>query len=365
MENKTILVVDDTVANLDILEELLEQYDTISAICGKDAIQIAKDDDVDLILLDIMMPEMDGYEVCEKLKANDATKNIPIIFITAKADEDSIEKAYDVGGIDYVTKPFKVRELLSKIKTYLSLQELQEKEFQHKKLISLSNLIHNIAHQWRQPLSVISTAATSMKLQKELGILPDEEFYEFCTAIDDNAQYLSNIIDDFRDIIEDNRIKQKFNLKDNIDSFLDLIRYSIKDHNINIILDLQEDIKIDGYENELTQCLISILDNAQDILKEKDIEDKFIFISTSIINDKVIIAIKDNGGGISKDILDKIFEPYFTTKHRFVGTGLGLTMAYNLIVDAMNGAIDVTTQTYTYKDIEYTGAEFIVTLPLS
>jgi len=365
VKNKTILVVDDTATNLDILTELLEQYDVISSISGKDALKIVNDEIIDLILLDIMMPEMDGYEVCKILKADDRTKSIPIIFITAKADEDSIEKGYDVGGIDYVTKPFKPRELLSKIKTHLSLRELQEKELQNKKLISLSNLIHNIGHQWRQPLSVISTAATGMKLQKELGVLSDDTFNESCNAIDNNAQYLSRIIDDFRDFIESSRTKKEFNLKDNIDNFVDLMKYSIKDHNINIILDVHEDIKIDGYENELTQCLISIFNNAEDILKEKDIEDKFIFISTSIINDKVIITIKDNGGGIPDNIINKVFEPYFTTKHKSQGTGLGLSMTYNLIVDAMSGTIDVTNNTYTYKDKEYIGAEFTITLPLS
>ncbi len=364
MKNKTILVVDDTTINLDILTDLLEKYDVINAISGKDALKILNEEKIDLILLDIMMPEMDGYEVCQKLKADDATKNIPIIFITAKVDEDSIEKGYEVGGIDYITKPFKPRELLSKIKTQLSLQELQEKELQKKKLISLSNLIHNIGHHWRQPLSVISTAASGMQIQKEYGILSDDIFNQACNAINNNAQYLSKIIDSFRDFIQSDHAKMTFNLKDNIDSFLDLMEYSIKEHNINIILDLQKDIKINGYENELTQCLISIFNNAQDILKKKEVEEKFIFITTSIINDKVIITIQDNGGGIPKDIIDKIFEPYFTTKHRSVDAGLGLNMTYNLIVDGMNGTIEANNVEFKYDRKEYTGAEFIILLPL-
>ena len=125
MENKTILAVDDTIANLDILGVLLEKYDVIDATNGEDALEILDDEKVDLILLDIMMPDMDGYEVCQKLKNNPMTKDIPIIFITAKTDEDSIEKAYDIGGIDYVTKPFKPKELLARVKRELQLQELQ------------------------------------------------------------------------------------------------------------------------------------------------------------------------------------------------------------------------------------------------
>jgi len=125
IQNKpTILIVDDTETNIDILLELLNKYDIAVATDGLSALDIASKDSPDLILLDIMMPEMDGYEVCRKLKKNDDTKNIPIIFITAKTDEDSIEEAYAVGGIDYVTKPFKPRELLARVKTQLKMKAL-------------------------------------------------------------------------------------------------------------------------------------------------------------------------------------------------------------------------------------------------
>jgi diguanylate cyclase (GGDEF)-like protein len=124
MKNKTILIVDDTISNLDILGELLEQYDVIDAISGEDAIDILQDEKVDLILLDIMMPEMDGFEVCKILKKNINTKDIPIIFITAKVDEESIARAYDIGGTDYVAKPFRPKELLSRVKKELQIQDM-------------------------------------------------------------------------------------------------------------------------------------------------------------------------------------------------------------------------------------------------
>ena len=124
MNSKTILVVDDTVANLDILNELLSQYDVIDAISAEDALEILECEKVDLILLDIMMPGMDGFELCSRLKNNNTTKDIPVIFITAKTDEDSIEKAYSIGGTDYVTKPFRPKELLSRVKKELKLQDM-------------------------------------------------------------------------------------------------------------------------------------------------------------------------------------------------------------------------------------------------
>jgi len=124
MQNNTILIVDDESINLDILGELLNQYDVVYAISGKDALQIIDTETIGLILLDIKMPQMDGYEVCRKLKSNDKTKDIPVIFITANVDEDSIEKAYDLGGTDYITKPFRAKELLSRIKKELKYNDM-------------------------------------------------------------------------------------------------------------------------------------------------------------------------------------------------------------------------------------------------
>lgn len=119
----TILIVDDSGTNIDILIGLLgDAYDIVVATNGIEAVEIAQEDSIDLVLLDIMMPQMDGYEVCANLKADAKTKNIPVIFVTAKNDEDSIEKAYDCGGVDYVTKPFKAREIQARIKTHLKLQ---------------------------------------------------------------------------------------------------------------------------------------------------------------------------------------------------------------------------------------------------
>ena len=125
LEKKTILIVDDTETNIDILLELLcEKYDLLVAIDGYSALEILREESVDLILLDIMMPGIDGYKVCNIVKSDIKTKEIPVIFITAKVDEDSIEKAYDIGGADYIAKPFKPKELLARVKTQLDLVSL-------------------------------------------------------------------------------------------------------------------------------------------------------------------------------------------------------------------------------------------------
>jgi len=241
--------------------------------------------------------------------------------------------------------------------------KIQEQLFKSEKLASMGEMIGNIAHQWRQPLSVISTASTGMKMQKEFDTLTDENFIHSCDLINDNAQYLSKTIDDFRNFIKGNRKKELFNIKDDIKSFLHLVEGPIKNHNINLILNLEDNIEMNGYKNELIQCLINIFNNAKDVLRDK--ETKYIFLSTSTQENNAVITIKDNGGGIPEDILPRIFEPYFTTKHQSQGTGLGLHMTYNLIVDGMHGTIEASNVNYEYEKKHYTGAEFTITLPLS
>jgi len=234
------------------------------------------------------------------------------------------------------------------------------------KMVAMGEMIGNIAHQWRQPLSVISTASTGMKIQKEFGALSDEQFDKNCELINDNAQYLSRTIDDFKNFIKGDRTKKPFVLEDNINSFLNLVNASVKNHNIEMVIDIQKDIELTGYENELTQCLINIFNNAKDALKEKNNQDNMlIFISTYTENNNVIIQIKDNAGGIPDNVLPKIFEPYFTTKHKSQGTGLGLHMTYNLIVDGMGGTVEANNVNYNYKNNDYSGAEFTIILSIS
>ncbi len=253
---------------------------------------------------------------------------------------------------------------------FASAQDITDVKQQNKvileqsKLAAMGEMIGNIAHQWRQPLSVISTGATGMKMQNKYKLLTDEIIDNTCDAINDNAQYLSNTIDDFRNFIKGDRTKNIFNLTNNINSFLQLVDGSIKSNDISVVLDLDNEIEINGYSNELIQCFINIFNNAKDALAELNIKNRLIFITTIKDNDKVVIKMKDNAGGISNQILPKIFEPYFTTKHQSQGTGLGLSMTYNLIVDGMNGHIKATNINYKHNGKNYKGAEFIIFLPL-
>jgi signal transduction histidine kinase len=234
------------------------------------------------------------------------------------------------------------------------------------KMAAMGEMIGNIAHQWRQPLSIISTASTGMQIQKEFGALTDDILIQNCTIINDNVQYLSKTIDDFRNFIKGDRSKILFVLEDELNSFLSLINGSIKSHHITMVLDIQKDISLEGYPNELTQCLINIFNNAKDALVQNNEQNnRLVIISTTIKENNVVIQIKDNAGGIPNNIIKKVFEPYFTTKHQSPGTGLGLHMTYNLISEGMKGSVEVTNESYTYNKQQQKGAKFIITLPLS
>ena len=293
-------------------------------------------------------------------------------------NEKAIQNAIKSGNVEFVEKTcmdsrgnrlivsMSVSLLPDHQRLLLILHDMTKSKLLHEqsKLAAMGEMIGNIAHQWRQPLTIISTGATGMKVKKEYGFLSDEEFNEICDAINDNAQYLSKTIDDFRDFIKGERKLVEFNLTDDINSFLHLVEGAIKNNDIHLISNIKENINIKGYPNELIQCFINIFNNAKDALK--DIKDeRYIFVSTSVKDNNALITFKDNAGGIPADIIPHIFEPYFTTKHKSKGTGLGLSMSYTLIVEGMNGTIKADNVAYKYKDKEYKGAQFVITLPLN
>jgi signal transduction histidine kinase len=235
--------------------------------------------------------------------------------------------------------------------------------FEQTKMAAMGEMIGNIAHQWRQPLSVISTSVSGMQVKKEMDMLEDDEFNHFCDLINENAQHLSHTIDDFRDFIRGDSKKELFNLSKAIDSFLHLVAPSIKENYIQVDVDIDSNIELFGLPHELNQCLINLFNNSKDALNKIEEETKLIFIKATTQEDYIIIDFIDNGGGIKENIINKIFEPYFTTKHQSQGTGLGLHMVYRMIVEGMKGTIYVHNETFTHDEKKYTGANFTIKIP--
>jgi signal transduction histidine kinase len=246
-------------------------------------------------------------------------------------------------------------------------KELEDKQnilYQQSKMASMGEMIGNIAHQWKQPLSTITAAATGTLLSKNAGILEDGMIEDSLIRINKSAQYLSKTIDDFRNFFNPEKIKNEFLLTNTFSNTLELISAQFNSQNIIFIKNIEE-IKLNTFENELIQAFINILNNAKDALKNKNLNEKLIFINVHKDEKNAIIIIKDNAGGILVENINKIYEPYFTTKDKSQGTGIGLYMTKEIIVRHIKGEIKVKNVDFTYNNHSYSGAEFTIILPLS
>ncbi len=246
-------------------------------------------------------------------------------------------------------------------------KDLKEKErmlSQQSKMVAMHEMLDSIAHQWRQPLSTISTAASGMKLNKEYDSLDDKTFNDLIDVIVENTLYLSRTIDNFKTFFKTNQENTLFNIKTTINKIIDLIGYKFNENKIEFISNIQE-LNMESLEHELIQALINVLNNSQDALVKNIKEGRRLIFLDVINKDKnnIEIKIKDNGLGINEEIIENIFEPYFTTKHKSQGTGIGLYMTYEIISKHFYGTIDVKNCVYTYENKEYEGAEFTIIIP--
>lgn len=236
---------------------------------------------------------------------------------------------------------------------------------QQSKMATMGEMIGNIAHQWRQPLSTITTSATGMQVQKELNILEDKDLIKGLDTINKSAQYLSHTIDDFRNFFTENKKKTFFNIKNSIQQAISLVSVQFYKKEIEIIENV-DNIEIQSYENELIQVIINLLNNARDeLIKKEENERRLIFISAKKEEDNLILEVKDNANGIPFSIINKIFDPYFSTKDLSTGTGIGLFMSKEIITKNMGGTIEAKNKKFVYGKKEYMGAIFTLTLPLS
>ncbi len=242
---------------------------------------------------------------------------------------------------------------------------LKEKDltlYQQSKMAAMGEMIGNIAHQWRQPLSVVSSAATGILLEREMGVSTEASEESSLKAINKSAQYLSQTIDDFRNFLKLEKEVKLFNISKAIGDAINLSNIKSKTTEIDLVLNLDEKLEVYGIKNEFIQVLINILNNAKDALKGK--ENKIILIETKKSDNNIYIKTQDNAGGISPEIIERIFEPYFTTKHQSQGTGIGLYMSLEIIKNHMNGRLDVKNESFFYNNRKLFGANFLITLPI-
>jgi signal transduction histidine kinase len=396
-----VLIIDDTPENIHVLMGILrDEYAIVVATHGEKALQLVTNIPIpDIILLDINMPGMDGYEVCSRLKAHEKTCHIPVIFITAMSAEEDERKGLELGAVDYIHKPFNPALVKMRIRNQLDLkqyrdnlevlveQRTMELTIQHKLLENLNanleqrvaeeveknlekdrflihqarfaamgEMLNNIAHQWRQPLNNVGLLLQCAQLDYDDGGLDRSAFKQLVAKCMEILQFMSQTIDDFQVFFKPMRERELFDPYSMLEKALSLVRSNFEKRGISINVKNYGTTVMLGFGNEFTQAILNILNNAGDVLTERGIAKPFIEILCSHENSMNIIDIRDNGGGITLDIMDKIFDPYFTTKFMSQGTGIGLYMTKMIIEKNMGGKI-------TVRNTEE-GAEFIIELPV-
>jgi signal transduction histidine kinase len=245
-----------------------------------------------------------------------------------------------------------------KIKTAIKENRKKEKLLEQQfHLKQMSDMIINIAHQWRQPLNLISTIISNIKLEKDLGIINDENQKNQLANVLEKTLYLSNTIDNFNEFIRKDSNKKSFSLHDCIDSTLTVLNSTLEYEEIEVVKKFyDEESEINGDETKFSQVLLNIINNAKDIFISRNINHKWLSIKTYRKNNHIMVSIEDNAGGIDKNVIDKIFDIYFTTKHQSQGTGLGLYISYGIIQKYFNGKL--------YVENNNSGAKFIIELPI-
>ncbi|MEH1778899.1 MAG: response regulator [Nostoc sp.] len=410
-----VLVVDDNPTNLQVLSSFLDQssFEVWAARSGEKALQRLENDDLpDLILLDVMMPGIDGFETCKQLKTNPRVQDIPVIFMTALSETADKVKGLQLGAVDYITKPFQHEEVLVRIENHLKLrnltktliaknaelQQTQTQLIQAEKVATLGQLTAGIAHEVNNPINFIAGNLNFVEqyVQEVVNLLHLYQKYlpdppkEIQTAIQKSD--LTFLLDDLSKIIQSMQVgtdrvteivsylnnfsrhreagKKLANLHEGLESTLLILGHRFKQNahhpTIQLVKEYGNLPLIECFPGEINQVFMNLICNAIDAIEEKnkykDIDTIYqnpgmIRIKTEAIGEQVILRVADNGSGINNADNTKIFDAFYTTKPVGKGTGLGLSIAYQIVVNNHHGKL-----TYDSKPGE--GIEFIIELPI-
>ena len=373
----SILVVDDTQQNVQILSQMLRQenYTVFAAFDGADALRLLEKRTPDLILLDVMMPGMNGFEVCEKIKSNPETSFIPVIFLSALSDTESKIHAFDAGGVDYITKPFQHREVMARVELHLSIQRLQnEKEsfisqLQEKQthLEQLNkekdDVLAVISHDMRNPLGGIIGIVDLMRSEQ---ITDTDELEEMLSLIDSSAQRLLHLVNDMLDVavIESNRLKIDRSETDIQQLIRDVVHThepAAKHKGVDLIITIDDSLKFATIDkSKIAQVLGNLVSNA---IKFTPVDGSVTIKASwsSEFDGFIVINVTDTGIGIPQSMMPVLFEKMGGHQRAGTqgekGTGLGMPIIKRY-VEAHGGVVDVESK-------EGKGTKFIITIPSS
>jgi signal transduction histidine kinase len=398
IKGSKILIVDDKPENLELLTQILEseQYEVAFATSGEQAIKIATLFLPALILLDVMMPGIDGYETCRRLKSLPDVKEIPIIFVTGKANISDIVEGFNVGGVDYVTKPIRHEEIMARVGTHLQLQALiqlrdelidtlrqqnielenlsklkdeqleQSEQFNH-----LGELVGELTHEVATPLGVINTAISTLADHRQTLVkqiseqkLSRQSFNQFIDLSGEsfdivlsNLRHAIHLVSSFKQIVvgEFSQSKTQFELGAYLEDIEHILLPKFKRSRHQLSTECSETLMLYAESGALSQVLINLINNAL-LHAFTDEKQGHIKITAFAQADQVVIEVTDDGSGIHEAKLTHVFDKYFTTKQGKGGSGLGLYIVKNLVINNLMGDIQI-------NSIEGQGTTFIITIP--
>jgi signal transduction histidine kinase len=364
-ERGNILIVDDTLESLQVLANTLSEqgYKVRGAAKGKMALRTARSSPPDLILLDIKMPEMSGYEVCEQLKADEQTREIPVIFISALDEAIDKVKAFNLGGVDYITKPFQVEEVLARIEHQLTIQrlskqlrqqnqQLQEEIVERKKAEedaaaanrAKSEFLANMSHELRTPLNAILGFTQVMNRTPQL----EPEQREYLDIINRSGEHLLELINDILDLskIEAGALylhEKNFDLYRLLDNLEELFQIQAEQKNLDLIFTIAPDVPqyIKTDEQKLRSCLLNLISNGIKFTTYGSVT--LVVERCETLDSYLQFSVSDTGLGMKPEEMDALFDAFVQTSAGLAsaeGTGLGLAITKKF-VQLMGGEITV------------------------
>lgn len=351
-------MVDDNLQNLQVLGNTLRDHGfiPIAAVNGIEALEFVKRKIPDLILLDIMMPGMDGFEVCKKLKEDPFTQEIPIIFLTALSETESVVKGFELGAVDYITKPFNKKELITRVNTHLELkwarEELKQANATKDKFFSI------IAHDLKTPFTALITIS-ELLVQEKISNEEKEEFFRYIQEASKRGfDLLKNLLEWSRSQTKNIDFNPKeLNLSFIIEDNIKLLQLSAKAKNIDLSSEIRKDLILNADENMLNTIIRNLISNAIKFTYDGG----KVTIVAQKQEDQIEIRVIDSGIGIEPENIQKLFKidkrfiKFGTKKEK--GTGLGLVICKEFI-DFHKGSISVESKIGK-------GSQFIVALPKS
>jgi signal transduction histidine kinase len=346
-----ILIVDDAEDTVELLRKRFraEGYDTSEAFNGEQALNTVPEYEPDLIVLDVMMPKIDGYEVCQRLKADEKTKYIPVLMLTAKGEVEHKVKGLNIGADDYMAKPFDYKELSARVRSLLSIKATHEKKVEEEKSGALEQMMEQVAHEIRNPLTSVGGFA-----RKVFNKLPED---------DPNRKYMQYIIEDVA--VLESMIKQLIELKSMTISMKEpsamneVVKDSLKifeqdfvQKAIQVETELREGLPLITADKKLLKrAFCNLIKNAVEAMESGT---KTLKVTSRVNGDNLELQFSDTGKGIAKEKIKNIFDPLVTSK--VYGPGLGLTFALKIIQDH-KGTISVESE-------EGKGTTFTIRFPI-